>query len=630
VRVRPVQILKALIGLILLGAVGVIVLNFVQQSRLRPRVPLVTDPIASQKVETTDQVQHFQLRKGKLHLQVRAAKHYIGADGLFHLEGEVRLTFPARADGEDVVLTASEIVHDQENSFFRLQGKALLQTRDLEIRSEFLEYQTEAEVLITDHPMEFVSERIAGSADRAEYRTEPQRLILRDAVKLQVRPASQSDRPVLIQGERVDYWHKRATGTIRGGARFDSGPNQARAALIRFDLFSNRENIKSLTMSGDVHIFLQRSGAEGPDDGQSELSSAENMELSAQEIQVRAWHNSQDIRSLKAARQCTLRQEISPYEFREVDADRIEMAFNRRGELKTFLAQGGSEMLERSEGESRTVRGESFSIAGRKKALRVKSHEDLRARIRAGEYEVEADTINILLKNGNLEADGRVHVIIAALPQEDTSPANQAPAVGFFSGDGAVFINADSMRYLSGNRRFLLKDNIRVWQAQEMLLTQDLVVFRETGRLTCSKGVKTYIMGQPGEEKEEHRLEINADALEYNPEDACLAYTGNVAMKVEEVTLNAEGLYLFFTPEKRMRTVAARGDVRMKRPPYELRGREAEFDFEKEVIVFTGNPVLIDKERGRVEGDKLTFHMADDRIVVENKGRERSETIIKS
>ena len=42
-----------------------------------------------------------------------------------------------------------------------------------------------------------------------------------------------------------------------------------------------------------------------------------------------------------------------------------------------------------------------------------------------------------------------------------------------------------------------------------------------------------------------------------------------------------------------------------------------------------GNPVLIDKDRGITRGDKLTFCLADDRILVENKARERSATVIK-
>ncbi len=43
-----------------------------------------------------------------------------------------------------------------------------------------------------------------------------------------------------------------------------------------------------------------------------------------------------------------------------------------------------------------------------------------------------------------------------------------------------------------------------------------------------------------------------------------------------------------------------------------------------------GNPILIDEDKGKTEGSKLTFYMADGRIVIENKDRERSETVIKS
>jgi lipopolysaccharide export system protein LptA len=57
---------------------------------------------------------------------------------------------------------------------------------------------------------------------------------------------------------------------------------------------------------------------------------------------------------------------------------------------------------------------------------------------------------------------------------------------------------------------------------------------------------------------------------------------------------------------------------------------EALYDLDKETIVLTGNPSLIDKEKGTVEGDKLTFHLGDGRILVENKDRERPVTFIKS
>ena len=61
----------------------------------------------------------------------------------------------------------------------------------------------------------------------------------------------------------------------------------------------------------------------------------------------------------------------------------------------------------------------------------------------------------------------------------------------------------------------------------------------------------------------------------------------------------------------------------------EGRGEKAKYDLNNNSIEITGNPVFIDKHKGRTEGDKLTFSISDDRITVENKGRDRSITVIK-
>ena len=58
-------------------------------------------------------------------------------------------------------------------------------------------------------------------------------------------------------------------------------------------------------------------------------------------------------------------------------------------------------------------------------------------------------------------------------------------------------------------------------------------------------------------------------------------------------------------------------------------GQEAVYNVAQEIVVLSGKPVLIDKTRGKVEGHKLTFHLADDRIIVENRDGERSEAVIK-
>lgn len=623
-RYRPAFFIKLLLAVSLLAAVLLIIQNFVIRSKQKTGIPMVQEEISQQKVDTTDEVQHFQMRKGKLHLQVRAARHYIGDDSLYHLEGDVQLTFPGRAEGEDVILKAREIVHDQENSFFRMQGGVHLQAKDLSMESEFLEYQVEEDILRTDFPLRFSSEKISGSAGSAVYHTQPQRLILDQDVEIRLTSSRDSSRSAVILGDNLDYWHKKGTGTVKGDVRIDSGSSRAQADLMRFDLFSNMENLKSVWMQGEVRVVLIEKNSSG-DEAQDPLQSAGSQrEIRAHEILIRAWHNSSDIRSLQAEGDCFLRQDSRAGEHIEIRSDRLDMNFYNDNTLKTLQAQENVSMQEQREGESREVRGAVFSIEGRKKILHVESQEDLRARIEAGDYEIEADSIDISLESRNLDAEGRVYVIMH-------SRSDKMPAVGFFTGQGSVFVNADTMRYSGANRRFLFTGGIKVWQGKEMLLTKEMAIVRDSGRLTCREGVRTYITVQPEADKEERRLDIKSESLEFKPEERRLNYSGDAALKVEDVQIKADDVFIYLSEEeKKIEVLMARGQVSIKQGSYEARGQEAVFNLEKETIELMGQPVLIDKQKGKVQGDKLTFYMADDKIVVENEGRERSETVIKS
>jgi lipopolysaccharide export system protein LptA len=142
--------------------------------------------------------------------------------------------------------------------------------------------------------------------------------------------------------------------------------------------------------------------------------------------------------------------------------------------------------------------------------------------------------------------------------------------------------------------------------------------------------VETHVTVAPKDD-EEFELEITAESLDYLPDDRQLNYSGKVTVRVETARLKADHLDIHLSEQdNKIQSLLAQGDVRITRDLYEARGGEAVFDLEEETIVLSGNPVLTHQQKGRVQGDKLTFHMADDRIVVENKGRERSETIIKN
>jgi lipopolysaccharide export system protein LptA len=118
--------------------------------------------------------------------------------------------------------------------------------------------------------------------------------------------------------------------------------------------------------------------------------------------------------------------------------------------------------------------------------------------------------------------------------------------------------------------------------------------------------------------------------MEYFPDLNEVVYTEKVNFKARDIVLTAKLLKISLEEESSdMLNIVVHDKVVVVQKSYEGRGDEARFDVKEEIITVVGNPVFIDKDKGRTEGGKLTFHMADGRIVVENKDRERSITVIK-
>jgi lipopolysaccharide export system protein LptA len=76
-------------------------------------------------------------------------------------------------------------------------------------------------------------------------------------------------------------------------------------------------------------------------------------------------------------------------------------------------------------------------------------------------------------------------------------------------------------------------------------------------------------------------------------------------------------------------SLAAAGGVVVTKGAHTGRAAAAAYDAPADRITLTGHPVLTDR-RGLRQGDRLTFDLADDKILVENEGSGRSTTVIKS
>jgi lipopolysaccharide transport protein LptA len=186
------------------------------------------------------------------------------------------------------------------------------------------------------------------------------------------------------------------------------------------------------------------------------------------------------------------------------------------------------------------------------------------------------------------------------------------------------------MRYYAEQKRFLFTGGIKSWQEKEILITEELSVDQSTGKLECVGQVKSIFTYESNNSQDQGRVEISAQKMSYDPEEKAIIFSDECFLNVREVKMTSQSINISLGDgQGEMRKFLAKGKVIIAQLQSEGRGEEAHIDVENETIVLLGNPVLIDKNKGKVEGDKLTFFIADDRITVENQGQERSITVIK-
>jgi lipopolysaccharide export system protein LptA len=171
-----------------------------------------------------------------------------------------------------------------------------------------------------------------------------------------------------------------------------------------------------------------------------------------------------------------------------------------------------------------------------------------------------------------------------------------------------------------------------MWQGKQILSADELTVWRDSGEISGQGNVRAAFPYVPKkEEGKEDRIEVGGKRLAYASEGRLLTLDQDAWLKTQKVGLNSDAVIVHLREEQgEIEKIEARGRVMITQGTRQGRGAEALYDLDKETIVLTGNPSLIDKEKGTVEGDKLTFHLGDGRILVENKDRERPVTFIKS
>ena len=621
-----VKVMRIMVVVLFVIVLAVIVRYFLVRSQEETRVPVKTDEIVQKKVEKREKPEHFEFKGEEKSLHVKADKQFVAEDDNYHAEGSVEIIFFKEREGQDVLLSGGKVIYDKDMTRFRSSDQAKARFKDLLVESVLLDYDNEKENFWTEEGVRFSSRRLTGSAQKMYYQMKQEKLKLQGDVRLQIEPKTETSFTLKVTGRMLDYNERSKQGKIEGDVKLCYGESHATAEIMRFELYPDGEQIKNLILEKNAWASLivkEEENRPSPDQSPLFVQSVKR-EIEGEEIRMRFFQENSELQEVEARRDSSFKFISSTGDFTQILADSAKFIFDSKGELEEFQALKNAKIVKQAENpdEARLIEGDSFNKKRNSDVLHVKGKGPYDAKVSSLGSNVFAEEMTIFLDSSNLEVKRGVKVILKSKTGENRP-------VGIFSKEQPVLIQAKEMRFFAEQKRFLFNRNIKIWQQKKVLGAEEIELFEETGQILCTGRVESTLPHTTKEGKEE-KIKISSQKMIYFPEENLVAYQEKGFLAVKNATLRARFISVYLGEEnKGIHKIVAREKVIILQSMGEGRGEEAIYNPEEESLELLGNPVFIDKDKGTTEGDKLTFYMADGRILVENKDRERSVTVIK-
>jgi len=229
-----------------------------------------------------------------------------------------------------------------------------------------------------------------------------------------------------------------------------------------------------------------------------------------------------------------------------------------------------------------------------------------------------ADQILILLASDTAEGIGGVHAIHTD-PRDPSAPPT----------------NVVAHRMVADRRSQVVhyEGHVRAWRGTDVVESPSLDVYRNERRVSTNSRVVTSHLQPAPARTDEHKggasgprpLTIRADRLDYLDAGRKARYAGNVELITEDMRIDADRLDVYFSPGRKqtdseVERAVAEGHVKIVQPMRYAKGENAVYNAQTGKVVMTGGPPTVyDTDRGSMTGQRLTFYIHDDRLLVEGE-----------
>jgi len=595
----------------LLAAVG---LHFAGRRRAAGP-PAAPAPPPEQKVDRKEGVRHREFKDGRIEDEVRADRFYLGADGLNHLEGAVNILDFGRGAGRPVSIRAEAAAYDKDLLRFTLSGRVRIETDEVVLTAASAVFDKEQGVFRADEGGAFTSGKLTGSARTVVHDQKRDVLLLQGRVRIIIEPrAGAAEGAVLtLGGNSVSYDRKARTGRLTGGAEVRGKGFEGTSESLDFRASGDEGSLETMAFEGGARCIFH--GNAGPGD--------EGL-LEAGRILVRPVPGSSGLRRVDATGDCRLRAEAPSAPRLEAQARELGLAFAEDGNPAAVEASGAARMtLDDPQGGLRRVTALRAVYDRASGVLEATAAEGETAAAETPTALVEATALRLDAGRRSVEAGGGVKCRVKARPG--------APAMGFFGRDEPLFVACGRLSSGGPEGDFRFSGVVRAWQGRTVLRAEALEASETSGDVRARGGVGAVFFSRPKAGGAEERYEAGGRDLDFSAGEASAVFRGAAFVVTGQARLEAEAILVrLLDGNLSVGSLSAEGAVVIKRGGAEGRGGQALYDPEAGTIVLTGRPVLVDGGRGTFQADKLTFELADDRILVETAGQGRSVTIVKS
>jgi LPS export ABC transporter protein LptC/lipopolysaccharide transport protein LptA len=232
----PQLVRKLALLLLVAGMVFVGISYYRQRNHKEFRLRSGPAVLSKEVVGVIDNLEHNEMKNGRLYLSLRATRDVKYSDGHHELENVHLEVYPEHGDHPDKITAARTITND-DNTEFAFNGNVQIETRDrLLAKTESIDYDMRDAVGVANAPISFERENVSGRADSATIDSKNKRLELRGAVEITVQPDAQGKAdasvpvkvnprggPVVIKSAQANFDQATLLLSFSGGAVAEQG-----------------------------------------------------------------------------------------------------------------------------------------------------------------------------------------------------------------------------------------------------------------------------------------------------------------------------------------------------------------------------------------------------------------------